>query len=118
MSFGQSVNGHAPVKGYTIPVFAWISTESSTPDTLGWYLNRAEVATTINDSLLANAYSWATASSVNAVSTRIPINVYTYSVSPLNHISAAPYSICVTADTSIYVKVGTLSDSARWFKAR
>ncbi len=102
--FAQSQNLHAPVSGYQIPVYAWIQTDPIR-DTICFYWNAAEVAAVVT-------------STVTAFNTKLPITVYTYTATPLNHISAAPYSICVTADTSIYVKVGTLSDSARWFKAR
>ncbi len=103
-SFGQSQNLHAPVSGYQIPVYAWIQTDP-TRDTICFYWNAAEVAAVVT-------------STVTAFNTKLPITVYTYTATPLNHVSAAPYSICVTRDTGLYIKVGTLSDSANWFKAR
>ena len=131
-SYGQSQNNHAAVSGYTIPVYAWIDKSVTPPDTIMWYWNSAEVLTNINASAatvtalipinnnqLYNGAGYGTAASVTTVSNRIPISINTYSTTPLNHVSAAPHSICVDyGDTSIFVKVGSLSDSANWFKAR
>ncbi len=126
VGFCQSVTNQNSGISYPRDITPYAIINQSTGDTVSWFWNRAEVQSyvsglglnttantkvLINDSLVANSQGFAYSSSISAV------HIYTFASTPLNHISAPKYSICITADTGIYIKVLGI-DSAGWFKAR
>lgn len=106
--FSQSVTNVSSGVKYPRNITPYAIIDFQHGDTLSWYWNKSETKSYITGLGLA------TTSSVNS---KLPITVYTNSVTPLYHISAPVYSICVTKDTGIYIKVLGI-DSSGWFKDR
>lgn len=100
--FGQIYNPSGQ-NAYGIPVFGYKSNST------GLWLSKVPDSTGVQTIIGLNTPTFAYGS----------MKIYTADTTPLYNISAPPFSLCADRkDTSWYIKVGTLSDSAKWYKVR
>ena len=124
--FAQSISNQSSGIKYPRNITPYAIINLQNGDTLQWFWNEAEVKSAISsvsgnvpvvvhDSVVSNSQGFSTTSFVNG---KVPMTIYTYSTTPLYHISAPVNSLCAdVTDTSWFIKVlGT--DSANWFKVR